>query len=216
MSKSKKAATPSRPANPYLVTIPVREGDDAELTTAKVMAGPFVGNAFAMSLFTKGTVGELTLEKLSQAMAASADRVKAGDMTEVEAILVSQVTVLNGLFADLVRRSANNIAADYLEAGERFLKLGLKAQNQCRMTIETLALVKNPPVFVRQANVAHGAQVVNNGVISPSRAGENRNAPNELLEAAIEQPLDAGTPGTSGAGNPALEAMGTLDRAAKR
>jgi hypothetical protein len=36
--------------------------------------------------------------------------------------------------------------------------LALKAQSQCRATLETLAAIKNPqPVaFVRQANIAHG------------------------------------------------------------
>jgi hypothetical protein len=215
VNKTSKEATPSQPTKSHAVTIAVKEGEDEALVTAKVMAGPLVGNAFAMSIFTEGTLGELPLDSLSRAMTANADRVKLGDMTDIEATLVSQATVLNALFADLVRRSAININACHLEAGERFLKLGFKAQNQCRMTIETLALLKNPPVFVRQANVAHGRQVVNNGIISPSRAGEKQNAPNELLESDIEQPLDTGTPGSAGGGNSALAAVGTLDRAAK-
>ena len=37
------------------------------------------------------------------------------------------------------------------------MKLALKAQNQCRMTLETLAAIKNPPViYARQANFANG------------------------------------------------------------
>jgi len=48
------------------------------------------------------------------------------------------------------------------------LKLALRAQNQCRATIETLSVVKNPPTatFVRQANIAAGHQQVNNGMVS--------------------------------------------------
>jgi hypothetical protein len=30
----------------------------------------------------------------------------------------------------------------------------MKAQGQCRATCETLAVLKNPPVFARQANIA--------------------------------------------------------------
>jgi hypothetical protein len=37
-----------------------------------------------------------------------------------------------------------------------------RAGHQCRATVETLALSKNPPVFARQANIAHGPQQVNN------------------------------------------------------
>jgi hypothetical protein len=38
---------------------------------------------------------------------------------------------------------------------DRYLRLGLKAQSQCRATLETLVQIKNPPVVVaRQANIA--------------------------------------------------------------
>jgi hypothetical protein len=40
---------------------------------------------------------------------------------------------------------------------EAHARLALKAQSQCRATIETLAAIKNPPVVVaRQANIAQG------------------------------------------------------------
>jgi hypothetical protein len=45
------------------------------------------------------------------------------------------------------------------------MRLALRAQNQARATLETLSTVKNPPhpaTFVRQQNIAHGAQQVNN------------------------------------------------------
>ena len=51
------------------------------------------------------------------------------------------------------------------------LRLALKAQSQCRATVETLAEIKNPAViYARQANVTTGPQQENNGV--PSRARE--------------------------------------------
>lgn len=40
-------------------------------------------------------------------------------------------------------------------------RMALKAQNQCRMTLETLATIENPPVvFARQANVTTGPQQI--------------------------------------------------------
>jgi hypothetical protein len=37
------------------------------------------------------------------------------------------------------------------------MRLALKAQSQCRATLETLAQIKNPPVVLaRQANIAQG------------------------------------------------------------
>lgn len=76
---------------------------------------------------------------------------------------------------------------EYLDAAETYMHLGLKAQSQCRATLETLAKIKNPaPVtFVRQANVAHGPQQVNNApqpaTGEASRARESETPPNELL-----------------------------------
>ena len=81
---------------------------------------------------------------------------------------------------------------EYLEAMDRYLRLALKAQAQCRATIETLAAMKNPPVvFARQANISNGPQQVNNG--QPPRAEEKQNLPNELLEEGDGQRLDDGT-----------------------
>jgi hypothetical protein len=53
-----------------------------------------------------------------------------------------------------------------------YLRLGSKAQSQCRATVETLNLMKNPPsaMFVKQANLAINQQV--NTVLSTAR-GEN-------------------------------------------
>ena len=42
---------------------------------------------------------------------------------------------------------------EHLPAAETYMRLALKAQSQCRATLETLANIKNPPtVFARQAN----------------------------------------------------------------
>jgi hypothetical protein len=52
------------------------------------------------------------------------------------------------------------------------MRLALKAQSQCRATLETAAAMKNsqPVAFVRQANVAHGPQQVNNSAANSGEA----------------------------------------------
>lgn len=82
---------------------------------------------------------------------------------------------------------------------------------------ETLATIKNPPLvgYVRQANIAHGPQQVNNALVSgsdASRARENGNSQNKLLEATDGDRLDTATPGTAGRAHPAMAAVGTIDR----
>ena len=77
-----------------------------------------------------------------------------------------------------------------------YMRLALKAQGQCRATLETLANIKNPrPVaFVQQANIAHGPQQVNNGMApsqgEPAQATKNAFEPNELLEQQHGERLD--------------------------
>jgi hypothetical protein len=96
------------------------------------------------------------------------------------------------------------------------MRLALKAQRQCRATIETLVMAKNPaPVtFVKQANVAHGPQQVNNGPpAEASRARESENRPNELLEHTHGERLDSGTPKAASGADSALATVGEVHRA---
>jgi hypothetical protein len=102
---------------------------------------------------------------------------------------------------------------------ESSTRLALKAQGQCRATLETLAVIKNPTmVFARQANIAHGPQQVNNGPVQlralreEARARENAQfAPNELLVAHGKR-LDLGATRPTSAGDPALAAVDAIDR----
>lgn len=87
-----------------------------------------------------------------------------------KATLTAQAAAFDAIFTELARRGALNLG-EYLSASETYLRLALKAQSQCRATLETLAEIKNPhPVaFVQQANIAHGPQQVNNGAESRAR-----------------------------------------------
>lgn len=91
------------------------------------------------------------------------------------------------------------------------MRLALKAQAQCRATLETLANTKKPPVvYARQANIAHGPQQVNNG----SRDANARapiSLPNELLETEHGKRLELGTSGAAIGSDPALETVGAIN-----
>lgn len=88
-------------------------------------------------------------------------QVQGGDMTHVEAMLMSQALTLETIFTHLSRRAA---AQEHLRHFAAHLGLALKAQAQCRATLEALAEVKHPRAvaFVKQANIASGHQQVNN------------------------------------------------------
>jgi hypothetical protein len=111
-------------------------------------------------------------------------------MSGLETTLTSQVITLDAIFSEMARRAALNMS-DHLGATETYLRLGLKAQAQCRATAHTLFEMKNPqPIaFVRQANIANGPQQVNNGVVKQSRTRKEISADqsNELLGLNHEQ-----------------------------
>lgn len=212
---TKPPASP-KPDNANTLVTSVSPGEDFDVATARTAIGPDVASADAIRRFTARTFGDHSLMALVTAMREGCARVNAGDLREVEAMLFAQATALNVLFADLTRRAAANLGDGHtFDAGGQLFRMALKAQGQCRATLETLVAAKNPPVFAKQANFG-GIQQVNNGVAPPSRAGENENAPNELLEAPHEQPLDAGAASTASAGHPQMEAVGTVHRAKKR
>ena len=99
------------------------------------------------------------------------------------------------------------------------MKCALRAQSQCRATLETLATIKNPPVFAKQANIARGPQQVNNGPMpaaDPSRARETQNEPNRLLGQQHGERLDTLTAGAASGTHPAMATLGEVCRAKVR
>lgn len=122
--------------------------------------------------------GEPDLKELIENLDKRLDKVLTGDMSPVESMLFGQAKVLETMFTNLARRAANN---DGLKQFQVNLTLALKAQAQCRATLEALAEIKNPrPVqFVKQANMTTGPQQVNNAYAgTPSHSGIQSGAGN--------------------------------------
>ena len=137
-------------------------------------------------------------------MREQAEAIQAGDMHQVEAMLINQAVQLEGLFADLIRKASIQTAMPNIEG---FMRLALRAQNQSRGTLETLGNIKNPKaVFVRQANISAGHQQVNNHAPAPE---EKQNPQNELLEAKEHERLDTRTPRQTSGIDTQLETVGT-------
>ena len=152
--------------------------------------------------------------------------VKDGDLTGLEAMLIGQATALQSIFTCLARRAQ---AQEYQKNFESFLGLALKAQAQSRATLSALVDLKYPrqATFVKQANITHGPQQVNNGTASgtvsvPSAGararGEIQHEPNKLLDGASygSTQMDDRATTLAGRSYQAVEAVGTGHRAAKR
>jgi hypothetical protein len=187
-------------------------GVSKERSLANLLMNPAVHSAAACVNFGTGAFGKTEITETFEEVLETIAKVRKGDLSGPEATLVSQAHSLNAIFSELARRSALNMG-DYIDASEKYMKLALRAQAQCRATIETLAAIKNPPVFAKQANIANGPQQVNNGSAPPPRADENIISPNKLLEQSHEQRLDPGAPPAPVRGDPALVAVETRHRA---
>ncbi|MDC6695267.1 hypothetical protein, partial [Leclercia adecarboxylata] len=92
-----------------------------------------------------------------------ANSIHANDMSRPETMLIAQAHALDGLFAKLANRA---FSVSSLDVMERYMRLALKAQNQTRTKLQTLAELKAPKqvAFVRQANIGNQVQV-NNGTV---------------------------------------------------
>jgi hypothetical protein len=198
----------------------IEKADDA--SEDKALAGAvmdgILSNAITIAAFTEGTFGETSLMACIEVLKDKVRTAHEGDLREAETLLTSQASALNVIFAELARRSAR-VMSEHADVAERYLRLALKAQNQCRTTVETLAAIKNPPmIFAKQANIAHGHQQVNNcGTIAASRAraGKNEIEQNELLEVQHgSEKMEFRATGEPVRVDSAVETVGAVNRSA--
>ena len=198
------------------LAVEMKPGESHDHLLARVAASPHFGAAGSIIHYGKADMGELSITDLVRVLKEQADTIKGGDLGNIEAMLGSQATALNVMFAELARRAALNMG-EYLDATETYLKLALRAQSQCRATLETLAAIRNPPViFAKQANIAHGPQQVNNEVDPIARADRIESRPNKLLEHDHGERLDTRTAGTASGSDPAMATVEIIDGTTKQ
>lgn len=182
---------------------------------ARAMSQPEVRAAATIQEFDSDS---LNVNSLVNELREQVAEVQAGNMKRPEAMLVAQAHTLDALFSNLSRRSHASSSAGYLDAADRYMRLALKAQAQCRTTVEALAEIKNPrPVaFVKQANISHGHQQVNNGVpaANPLAHGNNSIQSNELSGAGHELLPDTRASQAASQIDTPVEALAEINRAA--
>lgn len=207
MGRKCKAKAPAN--DPKALVVEARSGERPDRLVARQLVNPSVQAASTIQTFEHS---EFELHGFIGELKAQAEAVHAGDMRRPEEMLIAQAHTLNEIFQNLTRRAAGNLDGGYLPAAEIYLRLALKAQSQCRATLETLSAVKNPPiVYARQANVTTGPQQVNNGLPFP-RTRESETPQNKLLEQTHGARLDAGTASTTGGTDSDLAAVGAIYR----
>ncbi len=137
--------------------------------------------------------------------------VNRGDLAQAEAMLMNQASALQSLFARLAERS---MGCDQIPGFEANMRMALRAQSQCRATLETLAEIKNPQptAFIKQQNIGVNQQVNNDA--APLAREKTINHPNELLTEGVHHgtTLDTGRTSAAIGTNQELEAVGAVNR----
>lgn len=202
-------------ANPNKLDVVCQRDESKAQAMARTALRPSVSGGIAIKAFGRKYGDGLEIDALVSELAVQATLAEQGNLKRAEAMLMVQAHTLDAIFNELGQRAATNMG-EYLGATETYLRLALKAQSQCRTTLETLAAIKNPsPVaFVRQANIAAGPQqVINASQAAPPRAREIEREQSQLLGADHGERMDTGTAGAASGGDPALATVGAFDRA---
>ena len=197
----------SRPAAAFARTVAKVKPTDSEvkakLARAKSVIRPEVRAAFVISEFG----GHPDVAALAVQLEIGMNDVRKKNLRECEANAVfpsaRPASRLRGASLQVPKQ-------EWFSNSEAYMRMALKAQSQCRATLETLATIKNPPVvFARQANIAQGPQQVNNQIMLAAELrgrGENRKPPEQTIGGENER-LDTRTPGAAVGANPAMAAL---------
>ena len=188
---------------------------------------PSINALLVIDAFKNNILGtDVDTGAMLETLQNSMREVKDGDLCSLEAMLLGQATALQTVFTSLALRASSQ---ERLPNYQMFMGLALKAQAQSRATITALVELKHPrqATFVKQANIAHGPQQVNNGVApselkeqyAQARAHARQTQPpqNELLEEAQHGSthLDTGATEKAKRGHSAVEAVAAVQRAKK-
>lgn len=200
-------------ANEKLVT--VKEGSDvpAGRTRSQNLASVMAGSVYPASLMQTYLPDKTAeLPDLLAEIREQATQINRGDLTRLENMLYAQAMALESMFINLAHRAQKQ---ETYKGIETLTRLALKAQAQSRSTIAAIGDLKNPVQLIKQANIAHGHQQVNQyaGAYEHTRAEEIKSAPSKLLEADHEKRLEQGKTGQAGRADTHLETMGAVNRA---
>lgn len=192
-----------------------KKSEAAETITASVNADPAIQAALSLRAIDQSKADQgVGINEFAYELEKQCAAVRAGDMSRAEDMLLVQAHTLDRLYNKLIGLSILNLGVS-VDVSERLMRLAFKAQSQCRTSLETLALLMNPPnvAFVRQANIANGPQQVNNGQ-AHAHAGEKLIPANKLLkgEGVGGERLESGTQGAAVKEHSRLATVEPIDR----
>jgi len=221
---AQKPAAPVKPKDPDSIKVTEGQGGITKDMTHSQIYANLSTRGYLTAQTARAYAGfpkdGLDVTDMVAELSKAGNEVVSGNLGRMERMLTSQAITLDNIFANIAERAHRQ---EYLKNMETYLRLAMKAQAQCRATIEAIALLKNPAPYIRQANIAAGNQQVNNH--APGRDNSEQYAqarphaegssfvPNKLLETDHAQRLDIGAQAAAGRVDQELEAVGAVHRA---
>ena len=123
--------------------------DEAERIKAEMLLSPeMMALDIAMSSIPGIEESKLWDDSSSHIMAelqTKSAAVNSGDLSHVESMLVNQAIALQHIFLRMTVRGIHQAKMEHIDG---FMRLALKAQNQSRATLETLASMRHPQWYM--------------------------------------------------------------------
>lgn len=194
MAKAKNGTSATKPRGDKVLEVKGDDGESREATIARLALTPGIrhaalGNSFAASLFSPNH--SLAITDSAALFGDAMARARQGDKAFASDILAAQAMALDTMFTELAGRSFANLG-QYVDAAERYMKLALKAQANCRATLEALAKLHQPrEQIVKHVHVNEGGKAIVADHIHHHTGGEENgksNGQSHATGAAGESP----------------------------
>lgn len=162
MAKPSTADDPMKPNN--ALNIKQTTAETGAQAMARNLLEPHIRHAHTASAFADKLLGT-TIEAPGIAdyvdhVDVATGKAEAGDLSLASRILVAQAMTLDSMFTELARRAAQNVG-EYMDASDCYGRLALKAQSNCRATLDALAKLHQPrEQTVRHVHVNEGGQAL--------------------------------------------------------
>ncbi|EKD75567.1 MAG: hypothetical protein ACD_44C00096G0003 [uncultured bacterium] len=160
-------------------------------------------------IFDPSTAEKINSCDLVKEIRKEVREIQHGNFKSIERRLLSQAIVLSSVFDRMLAQLGS---AKFTNQVQVFGHLALKAQAQCRVTLATLADLRNPQktTFIKQQNNAVNQQI--NTEVKSENPRNFKNSSNELLSEKKHEAMDfRGAQGAVGV-NSSVETMETVNR----
>lgn len=163
MATKKQTGTKPTGKGSRKLAIEAEPGEDRKQKLAAAALKPGVRHAGLSSTFASWMFGDSHESDIGRDVSVLTEIMRdaqVGDKALSSRMLAAQAVTLDAMFTELARRSALNIG-EYLDASDRYMRLALKAQANCRTTLEALAKLHQPrEQTVKHVHVNEGGQAV--------------------------------------------------------